>query len=351
MTLTLTSTAAVVLQATAYHALVDGHGVITPALARMSAARADPVWSRRVLGAGTHTTRYLLDRPPRPSGVPAVDRLFPYAGELREATWRAARNRKHEVLGEPDPVWGREIRAALELAESVAVGPWLGMPELLYGLIHDAPDQPDLWRRLHAGGFPADTTPYAPFYDTADLGDALFDRANPPSRWIPRLMGRYLDSAIGGPVLAVVEEESRRQAVQLGHDVVQTSAVLLAVLDIAEQMRLTDTRFHGRYRRDNNGAALLTARGLTRAEGRRAAWPVVLEHAAEPTDDVTRLLFSATKPEDPVWTAEAIELFEEAGRLARSKGTKVYGTSHLVEALDTAPAPAAHRLLADLEKA
>ena len=39
--------------------------------------------------------------------------------------------------------------------ESVAVGRWLGMPELLFGLL-DGPGTETAWQRLHAGGFQAE---------------------------------------------------------------------------------------------------------------------------------------------------------------------------------------------------
>jgi hypothetical protein len=87
---------------------------------------------------------------------------------------------------------------------------------------------------------------------------------------------------------------------------------------------------------------------LTLEAARRAAEPIVLEEAAEASDDVTRLLFTRDHPADPVWTEDAIGLLEEAGRVARGAGQKAYGTSHVVAALDAAPAPAAHRLLTGL---
>jgi len=69
---------------------------------------------------------------------------------------------------------------------------------------------------------------------------------------------------------------------------------------------------------------------------------------AEPSDDVTRLLFRMGDPQDPVWSAAAIALMEQAGRIARRGGAKAYGTTHIVAALAETPAPAAHRLLSAL---
>jgi hypothetical protein len=345
VTLVLTEAAAKVLRAIAYHAMVDGHGVVSTALARMAAARTDPVWARPVLGRTAVDSRYYLDRPPRPPGEPMVDPTFRYAAELREARWRAVRARKHEVFVVPEPVWGKDVYAALYRAESVAVGRWLGMPELLFGLL-DGPETEPAWRRLHAGGFQADTTPYAPYFDNAELGGAIQTRTPPVMPWASRLFGRLLEKSLGGPVFAMLEEEARRQAVRLGHDVVQSSTVLLAILGLAEQMELTDCRFRSRYRLDNDGAARLAARGLTLGAACRAAEPIVIERPAQPTDDVTRALFGMGEPGDPVWTREAIALLEEAGRVARRAGVKAYGTTHIVEALAETPAPAAQRLLA-----
>jgi hypothetical protein len=347
VTLTLTRTAAEVLRATAYHAMVDGHGVISTALARMAAARTDPVWGRRVLGGAVAANRYRIARSARPPGEPMVDPAFRYAAELRETHWRVVGMRKHEDVVVPEPVWGRDLAAALDRAESVAVRSWLGMPELLFGLLDDPETEP-AWQRLHAGGFPADTTPYAPYFEGADMLGAIETRTQPVLPWMTRLLGRFMEKAAGGPVFVMIEEEARRQAVRLGHDVVQSSTVLLAILGLDEQMRLTDYRFTGRYRRANDGAARLTARGVTIEAARRAAEPIVLERAAERSTDESRLLFATDDPADPVWTGEAIVLMEEAGRIARREGAKAYGTAHIVAALAEAPAPAAQRLLAVL---
>jgi hypothetical protein len=345
VTLVLTRTAAAVLRATAYHAMVDGHGVVTTALARMAAARTDPVWALRVLGRGTVATRYHLDRQPRPPGEPMVDPGFRYAAELREAHWRAAGTKAHELFVVPDPVWGKDFCAALDRAESVAVGRWLGMPELLFGLL-DGPGTEPAWQRLHAGGFRADTTPYAPYFATAEPLGAIETRAPSALPWVPRLLGRFLEKSVGGPVFTMLEEEARRQAVRLGHDVVQSSTVLLAILGLDDQMRLTDCHFTGRYWRSNDGAARLAARGLTLESAGRAAEPIVLEQAAPPSGDPSRMLFAMGGPADPVWSREAIALLEEAGRVARRNGLKAYGTTHIVAALAETPAPAAQRLLA-----
>lgn len=336
MTLVLTETAAAVLRATCHHAMVDGHGVVTTALARVAAARTDPVWAMPVLGRAVAVSRYDLDRRPRPPGVPLVDPAFPYAPELREAHWRAHREPGRRIVLEPAPVWSPAICTALQRAESVAVGRWLGMPELLFGLLDD-PDCGPAWQRLHAGGFRADTVPYAPYFAHAEPLGAIETRTTAALSWVPRLPGR--------PVFAMLAEEARRQAVRLGHDVVQSSTVLLAILALDDQMRLTDCHFSRRYWRTNDGAARLAARGLTLTAAQRAAAPLVLEKPGEPSGDA---LFTTDNPADPAWSAEAVALIEEATRIARSEKTRAYGTTHVVAALPLVPAPAAHGLLAAL---
>jgi hypothetical protein len=330
-----------------YLARVDGHGEVSTALGRVAAARADAVWARPVFGRRVAASRYDIVRPPRPPGAAAVDPAFRYAPELREAGWRAGRGLRHEIVAEPEPVWGEAFIAALDRAESVAVGPWLGMPELLFGLL-DGPDCEPAWQRLHAGGFTADTTPYAPYFTNAEDSGAILPRTPVVMPWAPRLFGWWMEKSVGGPVFTMLEEEARRQAVRLGHDVVQSSTVLLAILGLDEQMRLTDCRFTSRYRLTNDGAARLAARGMTLAAAGRAAEPIVCEAPAEPSDDVTRLLFRVGEPQDPAWSAEAIALMEEAGRVARRSGVKAYGTTHIVAALAETPAPAAQRLLSAL---
>jgi hypothetical protein len=219
------------------------------------------------------------------------------------------------------------------------------MPELLFGLL-DGPDTAPAWQRLHAGGFAADTTPYAPYFAGAEPLGAIETREAATTPWVSRVLGRFREQATGGPIFVMLEQEARRQAVRLGHDVVQSSTVLLAILGLDEQMRLTDCHFTGRYWRTNDGAARLAARGLTLEAARRAAEPIVLERAAPPSGDPARPMFGAGTPADPVWTREAIALLTEAGRVARRNGAKAYGTTHIVAALAETPAPAAQRLLA-----
>lgn len=192
--------------------------------------------------------------------------------------------------------------------------------------------------RLDRGDLAPDTVPFTPLLGLAGPAGAL-DERRPVARWVSGVVGRLLEKArpVGGPVLAALEMEVTRQAV-LFDGPAQSSAVVLTVLSLDEQLAAAGAQLRREYRTQNQGGELLR---VTLATAQAAADGVRVETALSP-----RQLSWGSRPADPQWTTDAVALWETAGRLAEEQGAPATGTSHLVAAIRQAPAPAARRLLA-----
>ncbi len=341
-------TVADVLRASYYYSMVEERPV-DPAMVLVAAARNDDRVGRPVLGASVADARELLCRIPPGAGAEVSG---PGAGPLREAGWWVRRGNDRT----DGPQWSAGMPAVL----AAGGDRMLDLPDLLRAVLDSGdPSVPVLLNlaeadpaavrdRLDAAAA-VDSTPFAPFLGVAEPIGALH-QSNVALRAITGILVRLVRGKPAGTslVLGALGMEATRQAVLLGHPVVQSSAVLLAVLSMDDQLASTGRRLRGEYAGLNLGGAALRRRGITLGAAQRAAEPVLLEHDPVPLPEQEKRMPWGYRAADPCWTTEASGLWAEAARLADDRRDATAGTTHLVEALESAPAPAAHRLLSDL---
>lgn len=356
--------AANVLRAAYSYAVSDGHAQVDTALVLVAAARNDRTHAAPVLGTAVAGARARLrpaagvagprDRADDAGGRPVVPGGCAQASALREARWWVLRDSSEGdraktgpvTAGTGGPVWSAGVGAALDRAteEAEAAGVRrIGVPHLLLGLLDD-PSVRDLADRVEldvgeAAGRVADVRREPdPYTSVVDLIASLGATDTPMPRWIgwlPRAMSRLAarDSRLGGPVLAGLELEVMRQAVLLGQVTVQSSAVLLALLSLDEQLAAVGRQLRADLAPHNRGGAVLTAAGIDPAAARRQALGIVTESDTVPAGVATERLWQWGKPADPMWSVTALRVMDRAGELARARGHGDIGTSHCLAAL------------------
>ncbi|GAA2584001.1 hypothetical protein GCM10010435_72330 [Winogradskya consettensis] len=243
-----------------------------------------------------------------------------YDPDLREVRWRVLAARGLDA----GPQWGDSLSVALDRAGRAADGAVLGTR--LLRSWWTGPSLP--WG---SGRRSSDTRPAAPLIGALSSIGVLGGHG--PRRTLARrtLARRMLDRD-GGMIVPLIEYESKRQAVRLGHSVVQSSAVLLAVLSFDAQITSRGRALHPRYVASNQGGRMLRDSGVTLAPAFEAAVDILDEGG-----DAFTFLPAA---------------FSEAARdlldIALTLGAPNPGTSHVVEATRETACPAADVLVSRL---
>ncbi|MEW2383024.1 Clp protease N-terminal domain-containing protein [Micromonospora sp. NPDC047707] len=353
-----------VLRAAYYYALADGHHVVDPGHLLIAAARNDDR-AGRVLGRRIADVRATMPQ----RGVPdTADDAGPtqggYAGALREARWWV-RRANPAAAQDGVPVWSGAVDAALARAAGAARAAGvtrLGIPHLLLGLLTSADptvaalaDRVDLdiavvRRHVEAVDLTAEPAPFAPLVDPLRAFGAAQSRGPWPIRWIPALMDRFTgrQDKWGGPVLACLEREVMRQAVVTGHDIVQSSCVLLATVSLDVQLEAVGERLRAQYLPHNQGGGLLIEAGLDFAKAQSVAESLAeVEMETLPTNESSARFWDTGKPGDPSWSTAAASAMDQATSIGRQHGRHDAGTTHLLAAALTEDSAAA-RLLANL---
>ncbi|GAA2482063.1 hypothetical protein [Winogradskya humida] len=250
-----------------------------------------------------------------PAGdVPAVAGGL-YDPDLREVRWRVLTARGLDA----GPQWGDSLSVALDRAGRAAGGAVLGTRLLRSWWTGSSLPWGSGWRS-------SDTRPAAPLIGALSSIGALGGHG--PRRTLAR---RMLDRD-GGMIVPLIEYESKRQAVRLGHSVVQSSAVLLAVLSFDAQITSRGRALHPQYVASNQGGRMLRDSGVTLEPAFEAAVDILDEGG-----DAFTFLPAA---------------FSEAARdlldIALTLGAPNPGTSHVVEATRETACPAADVLVSRL---
>ncbi|PZV96999.1 Clp amino terminal domain-containing protein, pathogenicity island component [Micromonospora phaseoli] len=351
-----------VLRAAYYYALVDGGRVVGPGQLLVAAARNDER-AGRVLGRTVAQARATVSRGEGPdTGDGAGPVPSGYAGMLREARWWVLRAQRDAVPADP-PLWSTAVGPALtrsaRTARSAGVTR-LDVPHLVLGLLDPAdPSVAELARRtgldvaaarrrIAAGDLAAEPAPFAPLVDPLRVAGAVRSRSPWLVRWLPALFARLTgrQARWGGPVLACLEREVMRQAVLVGHDVVQTSAVLLAIVSLDAQLAATGQRLVTAYQPHNQGGKALTDVGFQLGPARSVAESWTGEREALPVADSSARFWGTGKPGDPRWGVAATRVMDRATDLAREHGHADAGTSHLLAAVLAEDGAAGHLLAA-----
>ena len=364
-----TSGVADVLRAAYYYAITDGLAVVDGAVLLVAAARNDSRQALPVLGRAVAQAR---------AGLTALDtsssaatalamQASSQAAALREARWWVLRDsspQQRPAFGlvtaiDGGPAWGADVCRALRHAtDSAAPSAALGMPQLLTGLLTEPGST--VQRLAASTGLiviearsatqtlpPYSGEPFTPLVDILTPLGAVLAHVPWPARWVPKLMSALTDRnpATGGPVLTGLQQEAMRQAVMMGHGVVQTSAVLLAMLSLHEQLAAAGRALAPRYQAHNRGGEVLAVLGLDTAGVRNAGEDVTVESAVVTADDARARFWASGKPADPAWAEAAVQAWDAAGHLARRHGHQDIGTSHLLAVLVDQPTSASRQLL------
>lgn len=366
-----------ILRASYHYASADGHVVVGTDLVLTAAARNDET-AASVLGAAVVRARSSLKRAAGPAQAPADgvdDGSSRYAGALREARWwvlrdsddgtgdaaRGGAGKAADDLGVAagGPGWSAGVCAALDRAgrEAAAAGAArVGVEHLLLGLLDvDDPavrslaqatdlDVAATVRRLRAGRLDVRPQPaMSPLAQMLESFGAIDKPGGWPLRWIPRLVAKVAgrDGRLGGPVLACLQDEVLRQAVIMGDRRVQTSAVLLAVLSLDEQLAASGQRLKPEYAAHNRGGVILSGLGCDLRRAQRVAQGVTEPGTPLSDEEAAARFWGGRKAGDPAWDGNVARVLNRAGEFARERGHSDIGTSHLLAALLAEPESAA----------
>jgi hypothetical protein len=350
--------AAEVLRAAYYYALVDGHQVVDASQVLVAAARNDE-GARTVLGQQVADARTTMTRRERPDSADGVGHApSRYARALREARWWVLRGNAREGRasgagagdGQGAPEWSGTVGTALDRATGPARSAGvtrLDVPHLLLGLLDSADSSVGtlvsglglnvdaLRRKIRAGGLAVEPPPFTPLIDPLQVFGAIEDRSPWLVRWIPRMVARLTarQTKWGGPVLACLEREVMRQAVLMGHDTVQTSAVLLAIASLDAQLEASGHRLRKAYLPHNQGGRVLADAGFDLHQAQSAAEPLVEEAETLPLGESSERFWDTGKPGDPAWGVAAAQVIDRSAEIARERRHRDVGTSHLLAAV------------------
>ncbi|MFC7549699.1 Clp protease N-terminal domain-containing protein [Plantactinospora sp. GCM10030261] len=268
---------------------------------------------------------------------------------LREVEWRYRRSRSSRSLrpGGADvrPSWTNGLRSALAGALAVARDndvPFAGPPHLALGML----------RRTNCDG-----TGYLYPHESARLAATdrlrtdpvmrLADHPHPDldierltlrqssdslrTRLAGRIFARMSRLSRLGPILNEVDNEAKRQAVRLDHDVVGLVHVLLAMIthDVAREAAGIAVPAHHGVR--NRGAAVLRANGVD--GDRLRALAVSRGGPAEPPAEALSGQWERLRPGDPLTGADVVSAMARAAEISLSHQHPDTGTSHLLLAV------------------
>ncbi|MFI6779554.1 Clp protease N-terminal domain-containing protein [Micromonospora sp. NPDC050276] len=352
-----------VLRAAYYYALVDGHGVVDPGQVLVAAARNDDR-AARVLGKQVVDARTTTPQRKSPEIADHVDSpQGGYAGALREACWWVLRD-SPEVERGSVPVWSTAVGAALDRAAASARSAGvtrLDVPHLLLGLLE--PAEPSVAAlidrvgldiaaarlRVEAGDLSVDPAPFVPLFDLLRMAGATQSRAPWLVRWVPGWVARFAgrEAKWGGPVMPCLEREVMRQAVMAGHDIVQSSDVLLAIVSLDLQLAAAGERLAAAYLPNNQGGGLLDEAGFDLEEAQSVAVSLIEEREVLSVDESSSRFWDTGKLGDPLWSVVATRVMDRATGIAREHGHHNAGSSHLLAAVLVEDGAAGH-LLAEL---
>jgi hypothetical protein len=364
-------TVADVLRAAYYYSLVDGHRAVQPAMVLVAAARNDDVVARPVLGAPVAEARSRL-RPQnateQAAGWDSMPQACRYAPALREAGWWVYRGADDDNRAQAEqrggaPSWTATLCAALDRAGREADNAGarrLGITHLLLGIL-DA-DEPStrslaaalgldftaLVKQLRTTEPETSPRPFTPLVDLIAPFGAIEEKAPWPVRWIPRMVARLTarDRRWRGPVIPGLEAEILRQAVRSGHREVQTSAVLLAVMSLDDQLKTAGRRLRDPYIAHNNAGQVLRSAGVDPDRVRAVAEGLTEEGGHLPDAESAKRFWGTGKPGDPSWGRAAARVADRAASIAEQREHRDVGTSHLLAAmLDQADSSAVRLLL------
>jgi len=365
--------AAEVLRAAYYYALVDGHQVIDASLVLVAAARNDER-ARTVLGEQVADARGAIARRECRGGDDGVGHVpGGYARALREARWWVLRENVREGrafrAGAGDsqdaPEWSGTVVTALDRAAGWARRAGVARldgPHLLLGLL-DSGDPSvralltplglevrALLVKINDSGLAVEPPPFSPLIGPLQMSGAVEDRSPWLVRWIPRVVARLTSRQAkwGGPVMACIEREVMRQAVLLGHGIIQTSAVLLAIASLDAQLEESGHRLRKAYLPHNQGGRLLAEAGFHLHSAQSAAEPLVGETECLTLEESSERFWDTGKPGDPAWGIVAARLMDRSVEIATERWHGDLGTSHLLASL-LAQGGVAVQLLAQLE--
>lgn len=273
--------------------------------------------------------------PPRPG----LDHSAEVEATLREVGWRAARIRSQAL--EP-PAWTAGVRVALH--EALAQAHDLGMARVNASqLILAAFDDPNnrvrrlypndparITARLRGNPILADEGPVYP--DPDFLTFHLGSRPRLRRQWARRAMRHATRLTRQGLLTVEVQVAQRRHAVRMRHRVITAAHLLLALLDIENQLAVNGLVLPADLAARNTAAQRLLHCGLTydrvHAYAIHAGDDVEL---ADPATIVDRL--SSARPGDPLWGATVAAAERGSVELARAHDHPDAGTTHLLAAL------------------
>lgn len=353
-----------VLRAAYYYALTDGRRVVVPSQLLVAAARNDDR-AARLLGPKIAEARTAIPmREDQEATVAAGPSGAGYAGVLREASWWVRRANPAPAC-DIVPVWSGSVGAALvrstDLARAAGVSR-LDVPHLLLGLLD--PAEPSVTaltervgvtvaavrRQIGAADLGVEPAPFVPLIDAMRVAGAAQSRGPWLVRWIPALVARFTsrEARWGGPILACLEREVMRQTVLVGHDVVQSSSVLLAIVSLDVQLGAVGERLRTPFLPHNQGGRLLIEAGFdfTRAQS-VAELLAEVERETLPVSESATRFWDTGRPGDPLWSTAAVRNMDQATSIARECGHHDAGTSHLLAAA-LQEGGAAARLLTNL---
>lgn len=192
--------------------------------------------------------------------------------------------------------------------------------------------------------------PFTPLVDLITPFGAIAEKDPWPVRWIPRMVARLTarDRRWRGPVIPGIEAEILRQAVRSGHREVQTSAALLAVMSLDDQLESTGRRLKEPYIPHNQAGRVLAAAGIDLGRAQRVAEGLTEQSGHLPEAESAERFWGTGKPGDPPWGRTAARVADRAASIAENRGHRDIGTSHLLAALLDEPDSSGRGLLTEL---
>jgi hypothetical protein len=148
--------------------------------------------------------------------------------------------------------------------------------------------------------------------------------------------------------MAGLQLEAMRQAVMLGHRSVQTTALLLAIMSLDEQLAVAGRKLRTAYLPSNGGGRVLSDAGVSTHRIRQSAESISDAGGELPVGESVRRVWDSGKIGDLVWGLTAARVMDRAGAIAGARGHRHIGTSHLLAAVLEDTSSAAMRVLTEL---